>query len=133
MTPVTDLLFVYGTLQREGAAHYLLAGKVTLLGVAWMQGLLFEVDRYPGAVLLSDSGHRVRGELYRMHDGKALLARLDVYEETGPQHPVPHEYRRMPVTVTDAGGLSSTAWTYLYNRLTDALVPIKNGCWLPLR
>jgi gamma-glutamylcyclotransferase (GGCT)/AIG2-like uncharacterized protein YtfP len=58
MTPVTDLLFVYGTLQREGAAHYLLAGKVTLLGVAWI---------------------------------------------------------------------------YLYNRLTDSLVPVKNGCWLPLR
>jgi len=51
MIPVTDLFFVYGTLQREGATHYLLAGKATLLGVAWMQGLLFEVDRYPGAVL----------------------------------------------------------------------------------
>lgn len=128
---MTDLLFVYGTLQRHGGAHHLLAGHVTPVGAARLQGRLFEVAGYPGAVLSSDPGDRVHGELYRMHDAPTLLARLDAYEEIGPQFSMPHEYRRETVPITDAAGKSHTAWTYLYARDTGGLAIVKKGRWSP--
>jgi gamma-glutamylcyclotransferase (GGCT)/AIG2-like uncharacterized protein YtfP len=128
---IVDLLFVYGTLQRQGRAHHLLAGQVTFLGSARLQGRLFALDGYPGAVLSSDPEQRIRGELYRMHDAEALLVQLDAYEEIGPQYPAPHEYRRQLVAVLDDTGLSRSSWTYLYNLCITSLVLIESGCWSP--
>jgi gamma-glutamylcyclotransferase (GGCT)/AIG2-like uncharacterized protein YtfP len=126
-----QLLFVYGTLQRHGGAHYLLAGQATFLGPAWLQGRLYEVDGYPAAVLSDHPRDRIRGELYRMHQPEVLLARLDAYEEIGPQFPEPFEYRRVQVSVTDNHQTRLNAWTYLYNRDTARLSPLTSGHWLP--
>ncbi|ABA87441.1 GGCT-like domain protein [Syntrophotalea carbinolica DSM 2380] len=125
-----DLLFVYGTLQQHGGAHELLAGQASLLGPARLQGRLYQVGHYPGAVLSTCPEDRVRGELFRMRHPEVLLARLDVYEEVGPQFPEPHEYRRAEVVVMTADHMPRTAWTYLYNRCTDCLIHLASGCWI---
>lgn len=126
-----DLLFVYGTLQRQGAAHQLLVGQASYLGSAWLQGRLYEVSGYPGAVLSDNSRDCIHGELYRMHQPDILLARLDEYEEIGPQYPQPHEYRRMQVSVRTALQKNHTAWTYIYTRCTVNLIRIPSGSWIP--
>lgn len=125
----SDLLFVYGTLQRHGGAHHLLAGQVSLLGPAWLQGRLYEVDGYPGAILSSRPGDQVRGELYRMHQPERLLASLDIYEEAGSMFSEPREYRRAQVHVMDAGQVPRAAWTYLYARDVSSLELLPDGCW----
>ena len=66
LSRMSDLLFVYGTLQSQGAAHHLLVGQATFLGSAWLQGRLYEVGGYPGAVLSDNPRERIHGELYRM-------------------------------------------------------------------
>lgn len=128
---MSKLLFVYGTLQRQGAAHHLLVGQATCLGSAWLQGRLYEVSGYPGAVLSDNPLERIHGELYRMHQPDTLLTRLDEYEEIGPQYPQPHEYRRMQVSVRAALQKTHTAWTYIYTRSTVNLIRIPSGCWIP--
>lgn len=129
---MSDLLFVYGTLQQRGAAHFLLDGQATLSGPAWLQGRLYEVDGYPGAVLTDCTGDRIRGELYRMLQPDILLARLDAYEEIGPQYPPPHEYRRVQVSVRDAYQKLCPAQTYIYTRCTFDLASIIGGFWDPV-
>jgi gamma-glutamylcyclotransferase (GGCT)/AIG2-like uncharacterized protein YtfP len=129
MSRVLDLIFVYGTLQQQGAAHHLLVGQATFMGAAWLQGRLYEVDDYPGAVLSDSSRDRIQGELYRMHRPDILLAQLDHYEEVGPQFPQPHEYRRMQVSVSDARQKPHAAWTYIYTRSTVNLTRITSGRW----
>lgn len=128
---MSDLLFIYGTLQRQGAAHHLLIGQATFLGPAWLQGRLYEVDGYPGAVLSDDPRDRIQGELYRMQRSDILLARLDAYEEIGPQFPEPHEYRRTQVSVMTVRQKPHAAWTYIYNRCTRNLAQIPSGRWIP--
>lgn len=124
-----DLLFVYGTLQQHGGAHKLLAGQASVVGPAWLQGRLYQVGHYPGAVLSACPEDRIRGEFFRMRQPEILLARLDAYEEIGPQFPEPHEYRRVKVVVMTADNMPRTAWTYLYNRCTDGLTHLASGCW----
>lgn len=131
VSPIPELLFVYGTLQQHGGAHHLLAGQVSLLGPARLQGRLYALNGYPGAVLSDRPGEQVQGELYRMHRPRELLARLDIYEEAGPRFPEPREYRRAQVRVIDAAQVRHAAWTYLYARDVSSLVPLPDGCWQP--
>lgn len=129
MTETTDILFVYGTLRPAFGhpAHRLLAEGAERIGCGWLQGRLYEVSVYPGAVLSDDPADRVVGELYRLTDPAAMLARLDYYEEAAEKFPPPREYRRCRVTVRLDEGRSVTAWVYLYNRSTENLRPIPGG------
>lgn len=129
MTETTDYLFVYGTLRPacRHPAHRIFAAGAERIGCGWLQGRLYEVSGYPGAVLSDDPADRVAGELYRLTDPEALLARLDDYEEAAEHFPPPREYRRCRVAVHLADGRSVTAWVYLYNRPTANLSPIPGG------
>lgn len=130
MSRMSEVLFVYGTLQRQGAAHRLLVGQATYLGSAWLQGRLYEAGGYPGVVLSDNPRERVHGELYRMYQSDILLAQLDDYEEIGPQYPHPHEYWRMQVSVRTFRQKPYTAWTYIYAHCTNNLARIPCGRWL---
>ncbi len=129
MTATTDCLFVYGTLRPDcrHPAHRLLATGAERIGGGWLRGRLYEVSGYPGAVLSDDPGDLVAGDLYRLTDPAAILARLDDYEEAAEHFPPPREYRRCRVKVRLNDGWSVIAWVYLYNRPTENLRPIPGG------
>ncbi|WP_430323717.1 gamma-glutamylcyclotransferase family protein, partial [Salmonella enterica] len=72
----------------------------------------------------------VHGELFRLHVPEELLHELDMYEACGEGFPEPTEYLRRLIEVTGADGVTSTAWTYVYNWPVAGLPHIESGRFL---
>ena len=127
-----EYLFVYGTLRKGFAPGSVLIPQnhVTFIGKGFLQGRLFEVDDYPGAILSENPADRVRGEVYSLHEPQAVLARLDDYEGCGANHPEPHEYKREKHTVSLEEGGPVMAWVYLFTGPTDSLRRIVSGDYM---
>ncbi len=124
----TDLLFVYGTLRRSDLhpMHGLLS-PATLIGTGEFRGQLYHLGNYPGAVPSTDPGDVVVGEVYRLHDPAATLARLDRYEGCMDMDQMPTEYVRVVAGVLLAGGDTVTTHIYLYQRSVQGFRRIKSG------
>ncbi|WP_347987251.1 gamma-glutamylcyclotransferase family protein [Methylomonas sp. AM2-LC] len=127
---MTDLLFVYGTLQknRQGETHPLLKGQAKFLYQASVPGLLYEVDHYPAAI--SNPTHNknlIHGELYRLYQPELVLPQLDEFEECTNQFPQPWEYQRSQILITTSAKLAIWAWVYLYNWSVQELQVIPSG------
>ena len=124
-----EFIFVYGTLRKQMVSdmHHLLARHCDYFSDGVMRGRLYEVCSYPGAIESGDTNDKVSGELYKMHDPKLVLARLDEYEECSDIFPMPHEYSRKPVAIELSGGDSVVAWVYLYNHDVSKLQQILSG------
>ncbi|MDH5325460.1 MAG: gamma-glutamylcyclotransferase [Gammaproteobacteria bacterium] len=121
-------LFVYGTLRRYfgGKVQTRLAQCSQFVGEATMQGLLYEIDGYPGAVESSEPAHCVFGELYALVQ-PSTLSWLDRYEECGCEFPYPQEYERKLIDIVMYTGEPQTAWAYIYQRKTGNLQRIESG------
>jgi len=124
-----DYLFVYGTLRLHGLREVprVLTRLGTPVATGHLKGVLFDLGPYPGAVSSSVDESLVRGDVYRIRNGKKLLAALDAYEGCGPEDPFPTEFRREIMDVMLDNGVSIKAWGYLYNRSTDGLKRIASG------
>ncbi len=125
-------LFVYGTLMRamKHPMHAELARHAEFDGQAFMQGRMYDLGRYPGAVASSNAADKVIGELYRLTDRNTLFLALDAYEHCGPDDPQPTQYVRRKETVYRANGEPVKAWIYLYNRPVNGLSWIESGRYL---
>ena len=75
--PSSSYLFVYGTLCRTSPASqfYRIAQYCEWVGEGIMQGRLFQVDVYPGAVESSQSSDKVLGEVYLLRDVASEIGR----------------------------------------------------------
>src|SRR5215468_10562889 len=114
-------LFVYGSLMST-AGHRMgarLRREARRIGAATIQGRLYRVSWYPGAVDSPDPEHRVHGEVYALDDPKLTLAWLDRYEGIVPG--AGGEYRRLERPVRLATGAPTAAWVYLYRREVTGL------------
>lgn len=124
-------LFVYGTLMQayDHPMARLLSEQAERIGEGSCCGQLFQIKHYPGLVASSDVNDRVFGELFRLHETRNLLAKLDDYEGCGPSAPQPTLYIRVirPITRPDR---TVDAWTYLYNRPVTGLKRIVSGRFL---
>lgn len=96
-------------------------------GPATASGRLFSLGGYPGFVV--GPAGETHGDLLRMHDAVATLIWLDDYEECGPLHPPPHEYRRERLLVAGTQG-AVEAWVYVYAGATHGLSEIVGGDFL---
>jgi len=85
-----------------------------------MQGRLFRLRAFPGAVVSSQPGGYVRGELYRIDDPRWILPALDGYEGS--------EFRRVLHEVQLDSGTRAEAWVYLYCG-ADCGTLIRSGDW----
>src|SRR5262245_35660361 len=124
-------LFVYGSLlstagRPMGARLHCEARRV---GAATMQGRLYRVSWYPGAVDSTDPAQRVHGEVWALDDPKRALAWLDDYEGIAPGRGETGEYRRLERPVCLATGAQIAAWVYLYGRAVTGLAAISDGRW----
>jgi gamma-glutamylcyclotransferase (GGCT)/AIG2-like uncharacterized protein YtfP len=124
-------LFVYGSLMstaghRMGARLHREAHRI---GPATMQGLLYRVSWYPGAVDSQDPAQRVHGEVWTLDDPKQALAWLDDYEGIAPGRGESGEYRRLERPVRLATGAEIAAWVYLYEGGLTGLAAISDGRW----
>lgn len=130
-----EFIFVYGTLRRATASkmHDVLARYAEYLAQGYMQGKLYEVSNYPGAVESDSSDERVVGEVYRILDRELLFTQLDEYEECSPKFPPPHEYVRKKLPIYLTGKQNILAWVYLFNHEVAHLQQIRSGDYLTLR
>lgn len=111
-----DYLFVYGSLRKAvaseaQAAMDIIAAHGQRLGEASMQGRLYAVSWYPGALSGRSAKERVRGDLWRIGEARALFKTLDAYEG--------REYLRRRRFVRRegrgrGGGEKLSAWVYIY-------------------
>ena len=126
-----NYLFVYGTLMQayDHPMARLLSEQSERVGEGSCCGQLFRIKHYPGLIASDDAGDRVFGELFRLRETNALLAKLDDYEGCGPSAPQPTLYIRVvrPITLPDR---TVDAWVYLYNRPVTGLPRIVSGRFL---
>jgi len=112
-------IFVYGTLRCSSATPMakVLARYSRYIGVATMQGVLYEVGGYLGVVESTDvnDNDKVSGELHQILDSDSLLPLLDDYEECSTDFPEPHEYLRKALPIRLTTGETVLAWVYVYN------------------
>lgn len=113
------LVFVYGTLRRNGSNCFRMEGA-EFVAEAAVRGRLYRIGWFPG-VVLDDTARDVTGELYRVDD--VMLAALDAYE--GP------EYRRIWAEVMPRGGsVPVCAWVWEWGQPTDESARIPSGDWM---
>lgn len=127
-----EFIFVYGTLRKQVALdiYDVLANHCEYFSDGVMQGTLYEVTGYPGAIESCDANDKVFGELYKMLDRKRVLDRLDEYEECSERFPMPYEYSRKQLSIGLIGGGSVVAWVYLYKYDVSKLKQIISGDYL---
>jgi gamma-glutamylcyclotransferase (GGCT)/AIG2-like uncharacterized protein YtfP len=131
----TEYIFVYGTLRRAAASNMykVLTRYCEYVADGHMQGKLYKVAGYPGAIESASIDDRVHGEIYRILDKELLFAQLDEYEECGAQFSQPHEYVRKKLPVSVSGKEDMLAWIYLFNHDVAHLRQIRSGDYLSLK
>lgn len=127
-----DYLFVYGTLRKAAAKpmHRVLAQHGDYLAEGSMQGRLYDLTAYPGAVLSDNPAERVHGEIYRLTNPEQALPALDHYEGCSPDFAQPQEYIRTRLAIQLSDGDTVSAWVYVFNHAIDQLEHIASGDWL---
>jgi gamma-glutamylcyclotransferase (GGCT)/AIG2-like uncharacterized protein YtfP len=119
-------LFVYGSLHTASNPFYrLLMKNSRKIGEGTVQGNLYFLGRYPGAVITKD-GNKIYGSVYLLNDLQ-LFDELDKYEEYNPLNPQGSLFIRKTVTVTGEDGKKHRAWIYVYNREVSGKRLIKSG------
>ncbi len=125
-------LFVYGTLGAafSNAPAMYLRQHSRYIGEGVINGQLYDVGSYPGALYLPNAHTQIYGSVYALFsDSLANLLRvLDEYEgvQAGPSENEPDEYIRRIIPVACAGQPIS-CWVYLYNWPVDSLRQIDSG------
>jgi gamma-glutamylcyclotransferase (GGCT)/AIG2-like uncharacterized protein YtfP len=125
-------LFVYGSLM-SGAGHAMgerLRREARLLGAATIQGRLYKISWYPGAVASSEADQRVHGEVYALAQPSRALAWLDRYEGIAPGATRSADYERVERPVRLASGEEIAAWVYLYRGDVAGLSAVPSGRWV---
>ncbi len=127
-----DYLFTYGTLQpgHAPAAIASAAAQLQPIGEGHVHGTLYDLGRYPGAVLEENSERKVYGTVYALPGDPTILTRLDDYEECIPNAPALSEYLRILHPVELATGEMLACWVYVYNRDVSAARIVESGRWL---
>jgi len=115
---MSDFLFVYGTLQ-PGLAPAEIApvlAQLDLIGEASVNGVLYDIGSYPGAVLAAASQEKIIGAVYKLPEDATVLAALDAYEEFDPAAPHSSLFLRVLHPIELATGGTLQCWVYVYNR-----------------
>lgn len=125
-------LFVYGTLLPGVAPAEIAAAAAQLVpvGSGWVQGNLYDLGDFPGAVLESSSGRRIAGTVLRLPRNSAVLKSLDVYEEFDPATPERSQFLRVRTMATLSDGSALECWIYVYNQNVSNARLIEGGEWI---
>jgi len=119
MSDDRELVFVYGTLRKEGSNHFRMAGAVPA-GGASVAGRLYRIDWYPGLVLDEGAGP-VWGGLYEVEAQK--LAELDAFEG--------EEFERVRAVAEKGFEIYPTeCWLWEYRGAVSEENRIPSGDWI---
>ncbi len=117
-------LFIYGTLRKEvkRPMHQVLARYGMLVGAGSFQGKLYDLGRYPGAVVSGKKSDRVYGEIYQLRDTGRVFEILDEYEGW--------LFTRQQAPVALDSGKKLTSWIYFYCGRVKGAARIHSGDYL---
>jgi gamma-glutamylcyclotransferase (GGCT)/AIG2-like uncharacterized protein YtfP len=127
---MNNLLFIYGTLLNDNNDYGIyLKNNSFFYSHGKLQGKLYDVGEYPGAVLTDEKGSYIYGDVLEIIDPAEVLKIIDDYEGYGEHQPQPNEFVRVLTEVeTDAGAV--TCWLYLYNLPVSGLRLIEEGRYI---
>ncbi|MBS1503578.1 MAG: gamma-glutamylcyclotransferase [Bacteroidetes bacterium] len=124
---MNDKLFVYGTLlDRSNKYGVYLKDNSTHYSNGKVQGRLYDIGDYPGAVLTSGEEEYVYGTILKLTDPEETLIVLDEYEGFGEDLLQPNEFIRVLTSAETALGIMD-CWIYLYNLPIDGIKRIVSG------
>lgn len=126
---MSDCLFAYGTLQPDDAPDELASTLAELrpVGEGFVQGVLYDLGDYPGAVLDPSSKRRIFGTVFQLPGDPNVLRKLDDYEAFDPRAPDKSLFIRRMQPVTLATGHTLQCWVYEYNREPEAAPILTSG------
>jgi len=121
----SSLLATYGTLRRSFGNHRKLGVEedLTFVGECEWSGDLYDLGRYPGAVVGDGT---VYGDLFRLR-GPQVWTVLDRYEGYDPDREEASLFVRRPVALDRPEG--RTAWVYWYNGDPTTHPRVSSGSW----
>lgn len=106
-------LFVYGTLRKGFRSHEMLRRlRAQFLATGYVQGRLYDLGNYPGAVERVRDTDRIRGEVYRLPNAARTFEVLDRFEGFDPANPGFNLFERKETMATVAGGKQLPVWIY---------------------
>lgn len=122
-------LFIYGTLLPEYASGEIAdtIGRLRCTGKASVEGRLYDLGKYPGAILDSSSRMKVFGRVYELPDDRSVLQALDSYEEFDPRHSDNSLFVRKQTTAVLDDGRKVQCWIYVYNRNPGSAPLVSDG------
>ncbi len=121
-------LFVYGTLRKGYSLHRVLRRiRARYVGKGRIQGSLYDLGEFPGAVTSSSVRKRIEGEVYELPHPDAQLKELDRLEEFDSDRPEDSLFVRRMSTVRLASGRRMRAWVYFLPRRPLKGRPIAQG------
>jgi gamma-glutamylcyclotransferase (GGCT)/AIG2-like uncharacterized protein YtfP len=128
---MAQYLFTYGTLQPGHAPPAIASAAARLrpAGSGHVYGVLYDLGRYPGAILDASSLSKIFGSVYELPADPAVLQQLDAYEECHPDAPEISQYLRVQHPVELATGETIDCWVYLYNRDVRSARIVESGRW----
>ena len=135
-TIMKEYLFVYGSLRspcRVPEAIAAVTNRFVMRGLGKVNGRLYDLGDFCGAVLDSDAATVVHGELVELPSDEGLLETLDRYEEIDPSHPANGLFWRQRTTVRLPDGSEKEAWIYTYNRAPGNAPLILSGDYIRYR
>lgn len=113
-----DYLFVYGTLQKESDNDMskFLSANSKAVGKGYIQGKLYKISWFPGAIVSKNSSEKVYGTLFKLKNISSTLEILDHYEGFYKHNTETSLFKREITTVFLENGALVDAWVYLYNQ-----------------
>ncbi len=103
------------------------------MGIGYCPGQLYDLGRYPGLCIDAPVENWVTGEVYQVLSVAKVLPLLDDYEGCTPRYRQPHEYQRMPLTITLQNNKRLSAWVYVYQGNLQLQQRIASGDYVNYR
>lgn len=125
-----EYLFSYGTLMPSHAPREIrhVVARFRRVGGGSVEGRLYDLGEYPGAILRRNGGSRVRGQVFELPDPE-VLRELDRYEGYNARRPASSLFVRKRKLVTMRNGSTVRCWVYEYNRKPAASALITAGLY----
>ena len=129
MNDMSNLIFLYGTLL-PGKAPHVIAHAVEQLreiGKATVCGCLYNLGRYPGAILSDVPEQCIRGRVFELPDDPRMLQEMDQYEGFYYSTETKSLFVRESCVATLDDGRRVECWIYVYNRPVSESLRIASG------
>lgn len=127
-----EYLFTYGTLSPEHAPREISEAvrRLNYVGEASVNGLLYDLGSYPGAIIDAPSPKKIIGRVFTLPEDRSVLQALDEYEGFNSKDIENSLFVRKSTEVILKNGQKIKCWIYIYNRDPSEFPLISSGDYM---